>query len=336
MQMSWLRQKYAEENATAASIDYGDVLFSMNKGDYAKPLLYDDDGDKDSSNIGFHVFHLEAPGENGAGDNDDMYTELLKSVVFEDVCKGRKGAVLVKPDEVRGVPIVRTTTKYRRPAQCFHPVHDRLVEKIQRSVASALSPPTTTVEFNNALIEHYNEKYATMGFHSYQALDLEDDSYIGVFSCYKNPNQAIPCPPRKLIVKSKRGEQEADQPTIQEIPMQHNSVILFSMETNKKFQHKIVLDSSAAVGTGGRATSTDNPWIGVTFRLSKTHVNYQRGGEVYFEDGKRRLILANGDQSREFYKQRKLENQQENFLYPHMEYTISQSDLIPPTRSVGS
>jgi hypothetical protein len=249
----------------------------------------------------------------------DLYSELLKSAVLEDVCKGRKGAVLVKPDELRGVPIVRTTTKYHRPAQCFKPVHDRLMEQIQEQIQrSASSLPG--FRFNNALIEHYDEGYATMGFHSDQALDLEEDSYIALFSCYKNPSALADTnsAPRKLIVQSKEGTglQETT-----EIPMRHNSVIIFSMETNKTFQHKIVLDSTAEGGA-------DNPWIGVTFRVSKTFVRFN-GGEVFFQDGTP-LRLANRQQSQEFFRQRKLENRQESFRYENIDFTISKSDLVLP------
>jgi len=304
-----LRQKYAEENATAAFIDYGEVLFSMNKGDYEKPLVYDDD----VPSKGFQLFHVDETEEC------DLYSELLKSAVMEDVCKGRKGAVLVKPDELRGVPIVRTTTKYHRPAQCFKPVHDRLTEQIQEQIQrSASSLPG--FRFNNALIEHYDEGYATMGFHSDQALDLEEDSYIALFSCYKNPSALADTnsAPRKLIVQSKEGT-GPKEPT--EIPMLHNSVIIFSMETNKTFQHKIVLDSTAEGGA-------DNPWIGVTFRVSKTFVRFN-GGEVFFQDGTP-LRLANRQQSQEFFRQRKLENRQESFRYENIDFTISKSDLVLP------
>ena len=178
--MADLRKLYAEENRTDAFIDYGDrFLFSMNKGDYTRP----------DYNMADEFRWYAVPTEN------NLYEALLKSVRFEDVTRGRQGTVLVAPDDTRGIPIVRTTTKYAAPAQCFQLVHARLAQQIQH-IASL------PVAFNNALIEHYSNAYATMGFHSDQALDLEDGSSIAVFSCYQYPELANP--PRKLIVESKQ------------------------------------------------------------------------------------------------------------------------------------
>ena len=188
----------------------------------------------------------------------DLFEELLTSVRFEDVTKGRQGTVLVEPDQTRGIPIVRTTTKYRAPAQCFQPVHVRLAQQIQE-IASL------PVAFNNALIEHYRNAYATMGFHSDQALDLEDGSSIAVFSCYRYPERANP--PRKLVVKSKEPGGDAF-----EVPLAHNSVVVFSLDTNRRFKHKIVLDKAAH--------PPENQWLGITFRTSKTFVAGSRRADA--------------------------------------------------------
>jgi hypothetical protein len=299
--MKYLRQKYAEENATSSIVQYGQILFSMNKGDYKRPLVYNDRAIGQSE---FYVFDL-SPQEYGS---TSIYDDLLGSVVFEDVCKGRKGAVLVMPDAVRGIPIVRTTTKYSRPAFAFKPIHVRLAEHIRQTAHLSAG-------FNNALIEKYTNQYVTMGFHSDQALDLEAHSYIAVFSCYKDPEIAK-LTPRKLVVESK----EKSGCTF-EIPMTHNSVIVFSLGTNCRFKHKIVLDSTTA--------DAENEWLGVTFRLSKTFI--QQNGEkcAYFEDGTP-FTTATIEQAREFYKLRKAENQEIDFDYPPVTYTISGSDILPP------
>ena len=77
----------------------------------------------------------------------NLYDELSKTTEFEDICKGRVGAVLVGP--VDGlIPIVRTTTLYKKPAQQFLPIHYDIIQKIK----STLDYP---VEFNNALIEFF-------------------------------------------------------------------------------------------------------------------------------------------------------------------------------------
>jgi hypothetical protein len=234
------------------------------------------------------------------------FAELLAAVRFEAVGKGRQGAVLINSDETGCIPIVRTTTRYSTPAQRFQPVHDRLARQIQNIASLA-------VGFNNALVENYTNAYATMGSHSDQALDLADASSIAIFSCYKHPDRSHP--PRKLIVELKESEGDAV-----EIPLTHSSVVVFSVDTNRRLKHKIVLDKS------GR--SPENQWLGITFRTSKTMVRF-RDDYPYFPDDTP-LTLANDEQQQEFYQLRHRENNEPEFTYPRITYTISQSDLMPP------
>jgi hypothetical protein len=222
------------------------------------------------------------------------------------VGKGRLGAVLTKVDEVGNTPLVRTTTRYSAPAQRFRVVHERLAQQIQQRAALA-------VGFNNALIESYTNAYTTMGSHSDQALDLADASFIAVFSCYQHPERADP--PRKLIVESKGSGGDGF-----EVPLTHNGVVVFSVETNRRHKHKIVLDRPA--------NSAENRWLGVTFRMSKTFVRF-RDGHAYLPDGAR-LTLANDEQQREFFQLRRRENTEADFTYPRLTYTVSESDLMPP------
>lgn len=288
--MAELRKQYAEENKIDDFIDYGGkFLFSMNQGDYIAPDYRMADE--------FRQYTLPIKG--------NLFDEMLASVQFEQINKGRQGALLVKPHEARGTPLVRTTTKYKTPAYCFQSAHVRLAQQIQ-NYASIFT------DFNNALIENYTNLYTTMGFHSDQALDLEEESFIAVFSCYKYPELATS--PRKLIVESK-------EPRIGtfEIPLTHNSVVVFSLDTNRRFKHKIVLD---------KVHSLENPWLGITFRTSKTFVRFH-DEQAYFEDGTL-LTLANEDQNREFYALRSQENKETNFSYPQITYTISESDMMPP------
>jgi hypothetical protein len=235
----------------------------------------------------------------------NLFEELLASVRFEDVGKGRQGAVLIKIDETCSIPIVRTTTRYSAPAQRFQLVHDRLAQQIQTSALLA-------VGFNNALIENYTNAYTTMGSHSDQALDLADESSIAIFSCYKHPERANP--PRKLLVELK----EPSDNRI-EIPLTHNSVVLFDLDTNRRLKHKIVLDRSVQ--------TPENQWLGITFRTSKTFVRF-RDEYAYFLDDTR-LTLANDEQRQEFYHLRHRENNETDFTYPRITYTISQSDMMP-------
>ncbi|GAA2995283.1 hypothetical protein GCM10010519_30500 [Streptomyces lactacystinicus] len=112
---------------------------------------------------------------------ENLFAELSASARLEDVGKGRRGAVLARIDEMSGVPLVRTTTRYSSPTQRFRAVHERLAQQVQERAALSAG-------FNNALIESCTNAYATMGSHSDQALDLADDSFIAVFSCYQHPD----------------------------------------------------------------------------------------------------------------------------------------------------
>ncbi|MEV1039257.1 alpha-ketoglutarate-dependent dioxygenase AlkB [Streptomyces sp. NPDC050204] len=240
---------------------------------------------------------------------ENPFAELSESARLEDVGKGRRGAVLTRADEADGVPLVRTTTRYSSPAQRFRAVHERLAQRIQERIQERAALPAG---FNNALIESYTNAYRTMGGHSDQALDLADESYIAVFSCYQYPEAG---PPRKLIFESKGSEGEKF-----EIPLAHNSIVAFSVESNRRIRHKIVLD--APVGT------PDNQWLGVTFRTSKTFVRF-RDGKAYLPQGAR-LMSADDYQRGEFYRLRRRENNETDFVYPQLAYTISESDLMPP------
>lgn len=235
----------------------------------------------------------------------NLFAELAGSVRFEEVGKGRRGTVLTKVDEASGgVPLVRTTSQYRHPAQQFRPVHQRLARLIQERAE-------LPAEFNNALIECYTNAYTTMGAHSDQALDLADGSHIAVFSCYEHPEAN---PPRRLIVESKESGE-----TFQ-VPLPHHGFVLFSVETNRLLKHRIVLDSPAQ--------RTENRWLGVTFRTSRTLIRFD-GGQAYLPGGAR-LTSADEDQRREFYRLRRRENTETDFVYPPLTYTVSESDLLPP------
>ncbi len=250
----------------------------------------------------------------GFANAGNPFEELLASARFEDVGKGRQGAVLIKSDETGSIPIVRTTTRYSTPTQRFQSVHDRLAQQIQTIASLA-------VGFNNALIEKYTNAYTTMGSHSDQALDLADESSIAIFSCYKHPE--IANPPRKLLVELKEPNDDPNglpSATAIEIPLTHNSVVLFSVATNRRRKHKIVLDKSVR--------PPENQWLGITFRTSKTFVRF-RDESAYFLDDTR-LTLANDEQRHEFYHLRHRENNELDFIYPRITYTISESDMMPP------
>jgi len=229
----------------------------------------------------------------------NIFDELEKSAKFEDVCKGRTGTVLVD-DRNKGVPIVRTTTVYNVPAQRFQPIHYKIMAEIGKQIKGA--------EFNNALIEIYDDTYCKMGYHTDQALDLEPDSYICLFSCYDQKNGA-PNNLRKLKIENKDTKERS------EVILDHNSCILFNTVTNQQHKHSIVLEGP---GSGCR-------WLGITLRLSKTFVDFEKDK---VKIGEKILTLATDVEKKEFFKHKGRENTEKNYVYD-VTYTISPSDLMP-------
>lgn len=261
-----------------------------------------------SEEHGFYVFGLEPSAEPEA-----MFEELSACVDFEHVTGGRVGNHLTRPCE-RGVPIVRTTTRYARPAHVFSRAQAELADRIC-DVAQGL--PLPAVRFNHALIEVYDQRYTKMGYHSDQRLDLDEESLIAIFSCYDRAGPSSgPSPERgvrQLMVKSKHDD------TRFSLPMPHGSVVLFSVATNARYLHKIVLPSPAPEATR---------WLGLTLRCSKTFVRYEAGA-AELPDG-RVLTLADEQQRANFYRLRGRENRASEFCYPELSYTISEGDLLPP------
>lgn len=243
----------------------------------------------------------------------NLFNELLTGIDFEPVAKGRTGNHLVRVSD-KGIPIVRTTTKYTIPAFNFSPVHHSIVERINETISGDNGIPA--LHFNNALIEVYDAAYSKMNFHSDQSLDLAADSYIGVFSCYENPDRLSEQHIRKLKIKDKVSNEEFEH------SLTHNSVILFSVATNTKYQHKIVLNPVP------KPLATDNKWLGITFRTSKTYIQF-RDNVPHFLNGTL-LELANKEQETEFFKLRGQENRELDFVYPELSYTINEADRMMP------
>jgi hypothetical protein len=222
----------------------------------------------------------------------DSFQRLHAATTLEDVCAGRKGAIIVDVQEGGLVPLVRSTTNYRQAAQAFKDVHRDILSRI---------PPA-----NNAMVEVYTNEYRRMGFHTDMALDLVEDSFICLFSCYENPD----CDQRVLQVKHK-----TDPGRYFDIPLCHNSAVFFSMETNRNYVHRIVLPPQAAT----------NRWLGVTFRLSKTFVRYTPEPRL----NNRILHLASDVERAELHKNKGRENALIAHTYPtDLDYTLSEGDLL--------
>jgi len=243
------------------------------------------------------------------------------------------------------VPIVRTTTPYQKPAQVFRPIHREIIDNVkkrslavtalaaavpavsQRSDANAEHPDPTAInlDFNNALIELYDSQYRNMKFHSDQSLDLAQGSFICIFSCYDIPDTPLV---RKLKIQNKITRESS------EISMDHNSFVLFSLETNGKHLHKIVLEGSAGAVPATAGPGNGPKWLGITFRLSKTFVRFCDDVPI-MHPGACILRMATKDEFREFLKKRGEENKSVGFTYPFFDYTISASDRLPPTQTSG-
>lgn len=256
----------------------------------------------------FYQFSLHLEG----GD----FEELTDSVPFEVLGKGRWGTQLLGLGE-RGVPIVRTTTQYQQPGLPFTPAHQQLLSTLQAAFAE--QPEWASPPFNNALIEIYDYQYTKMGYHSDQCLDLEKDSIIALFSCYERPEAVDHRVRRTLRVQNKTTEEE----TV--FPLEHHSVVLFSSATNAAYRHKIVLEHQPKP-----TEATDNRWLGITLRCSKTYLQFQEG-IPYLESGAP-LTLATSEEAKNFYQLRGQENRSLEFVYPALTYTLSPADLKMPKR----
>lgn len=246
----------------------------------------------------FHRFKL---------DQSDLFQTLRNANDWEEFSGGREGDILVDLDQRGGlIPIIRTTTVYNKPSQPFATVHYALIDKIKNEVKSMTDK--SQVEFNNAMVEVYDSRYTKMRFHSDQALDIADDSYICIFSCYEDGNDEPR--PRKLITKDKVTGNTA------EYLMDNNSVVLFSRATNEKFVHKIVADGKAP----------KSRWLGVTLRLSKTFIRYDADGNMFMcspDHVNTKLTLATDKERHEFFTHKSLENAQVGYCYPDISYTLS-------------
>lgn len=231
------------------------------------------------------------------------FQQLTENVVFEQIVKGRLCANIVTNTNI--VPIVRTTTIYANSAKQFQPHHFSLVESIKQVIGN------DGTDFNNAMVEIYDNDYKTMRYHTDQAIDLADDSIICLFTCYENPPEKEDI--RELLTNNKTTHEK------QTFPLLNNSIITFSKQTNSQHVHKIHLDM----------VKTTNRWLGITFRKSKTFVHFV--DEIpYFYGTKEQLTLANQEQRREFIRCKSLENKTTDFDWNTVSFcfTMSPHDLL--------
>jgi len=169
----------------------------------------------------------------------------------------------------------------------------------------------------------YTNEYTNMSFHSDQALDLRDSSFIAILSLYSDSGAAHA--DRSLVLRRKDDDSVTDV-----ITMTHNSVVFFSVPTNQQWLHKIVL--RAPPRNGG-----DVRWLGLTMRVSKTFVSFCTDRPAAINGVA--LTLANDAELREFRRLRGAENRSFDpvsvYANHSIHFTISPSDLLPPVEFVG-
>lgn len=228
------------------------------------------------------------------------FNELTSNIIFEDIIPGRQCANLIDYQN-NLIPLVRTTTQYKNPPQIFKNIHFNLIEQIKN--VSKID----NLKFNNAMIELYDSRYTNMQFHTDQSLDLDPNSYICIFSSYEKPNIVY----RKLVIKDKITN------NISEYELTNNSIILFSIETNHKYLHKIILEDN----------KIENKWLGITLRLSKTFIQFINE-MPYFYKTNNILKLANNEEKKQFINCKRLENLNIQYEWPEINFTLSESDLL--------
>jgi hypothetical protein len=247
--------------------------------------------------------------------NPNFFPTLSQSVQWEDFSKGRQIANLHRPQENNKTPIVRTTTVYQQCSQAFSPIHHTIIDGIRAATG------IETLDLNNAMLEVYDSRYKTMGFHTDQALDLNPNSCICLFSCYELGADAHP---RVLTVKNKESGHQF------EVPLVHHSVVVFSTATNRRHLHKIEAAKTQPKGY------VDNRWMGFTLRLAKTFVKFNDDDVPYLisagedEVELRELTMATDDDKGSFFKLKGRENRETDFEWPEIHYTISPSDRMMP------
>jgi len=264
---------------------------------------------KDITGIMFDQFKLDVR---------NSFNHFSKGVKLENITKGRKGAVLTHGyKEVHSV--IRTTTPYKNPPQMIPKSYYAPLIEIHNFIRDQMGYANAKM-FNNAMVEVYDPRYRTMGYHTDQMLDLEPNSFICIFSCYEfNSNSKTDW--RKLIIKDKDSQEEF------EIDLEHNSCVVFHTATNKHMNHKIILDSNLALYR----------WLGITLRVSQSYI-LSLGSEKYLcknpfnTYGKPSIVLtmATDEQKKQYYKLKGKENREKNFEWPEISYTISPSDLMKP------
>jgi hypothetical protein len=152
--------------------------------------------------------------------------------------------------------------------------------------------------------------------HQDQSQDLSNKSIICLYSCYNDQNTTNV---RTLRVQNTTTKE------VQDVPLAHLSLTMFSTDFNNEHTHQIILETDKLC--------SNTLWLGITFRLSKTWLEMTDAG-VVLSASKKLLRIANKDEKRLLYLQKAKQNKQ-GTPYPDFDFTLSFSDVVPPIQSVG-
>jgi hypothetical protein len=117
---------------------------------------------------------------------------------------------------------------------------------------------------------------------------------------------------------------EESKQDVKKIPLGHNFFLAFTTEFNSRHIHKLVL-------SGTHTDTTEVMFL--TFRMSKTFVNYSTSREGYIVKiiNGPVLRLANEDEKKVFFDMKKRENEDIGFEYPqNLDFTLSIGDMLMP------
>jgi hypothetical protein len=244
----------------------------------------------------FRAYQLK--NENG------IFQKLDSVVAFERNSPGREGCLISLPSENGKWPVVRSSAKFIHPTQAFPAVYSELASNIHSLLK--IENKMDVLRFNNALVEKYDKRYVKMAFHSDCALDLDEKSFICVYSCYENETKEQD---RVMKIQNKTTKETY---TVQ---LKHGSIVIFSVSANREYVHTILSSSSSS----SPLSKDENKWLGVTFRTSKTILKPSQ------------LMLADSKQRSEFYANRRKENETVDFRWAHQNsfVTLSSGDLLP-------
>ena len=282
-----------------------------------------------ASSAGFRLVQLHGEGGDASASVEPgqapAFAQLVEDTpTLEDVCPGRRGCSLyhAAPDAPH-VPLARSTTSYKNPLAPMRGAVRAVAEGLARAHGQA------PAFYNTALAEVYDARYATMGYHSDQAQDLEPGTHIAVYSCYASAPADPARPPRVLLVKPKA----APPGTVPwRVPLPHHAAVCFDLAANRTHVHSIRLNREAP-------DHADNDWYGLTLRRSRSAVTRASPPAlvevVQGEAVSTPLHLAADAERRALMAARRSENREcvdgTGGVYPApCGATLSAGDLMPP------